>query len=196
MIAKTALLAAAALLALSACGKYEPEAEKGTKVSIAIDGDAADAADAHAADAADADTAVNIVGDSATGKLEIKLPGGLEAKVDMPGGMADKAKFDIDGVGLYPGAKVGTIEVKAYQRKAGESKGTKNAVVNIGFSAPADAAAVADWYQQQFEAKKIVARRRGETLSGKTADGDDFTLALSPAAAGGATGMLTIIDAS
>jgi uncharacterized glyoxalase superfamily protein PhnB len=66
--------------------------------------------------------------------------------------------------------------------------------VKIGFSAPADAAAVADWYQQQFEAKKIAVARSGETLTGTTRDGDQFTLALQSAGAGAAKGQLTIID--
>lgn len=191
MIAKSALLAAVVLFSLSACSKHEPEAEKGTKVSISIDGDAAD----NAVAMADKDAAVNIVGNTDTGRMEIKLPGGFEAKVNVPEGVVNKAKFDIDGVGLYPGAKIGSVKVQAFEHKVDHSRDTKSAVVNIGFSAPADAAAVADWYQQQFEAKKLAVTRKGETLSGKTADGDAFTLAMTRAAAGGTSGLLTIRNA-
>jgi hypothetical protein len=191
MLTRSTLFAAAALLSLSGCGETKVEtekAEKGTKVSISIDGSDADAAAAMSDTSAD----VNIAGDTETGKMEIKLPGGLEAKVDIPEGMAKNAKFDIGGVGLYPGAKVGSVKVNATERKH-EGAGRHSAVVNIGFTAPADAAAVADWYQQQFEAKKVTVRRTGETLAGKTADGDDFNLALVPAATG-SSGVLTILD--
>ncbi len=170
------LFASVAFLALSACSESKVETEKadaGTKVSIGID----------------TDETVTAEGDTQTGKFEIKLPGGVEAKVNVPEGMADDAKFDIGGVGLYPGAKVRSVKVNASDAGA-----RKTAIVQIGFSAPGDAAAVADWYQQQFEAKKIAITRSGETLSGKTEDGDDFTIAVEAGAAGGAKGLLTIKD--
>jgi hypothetical protein len=181
------ILAGTAVLALTACGgskeaEAEAKAEAKKEVSISI-------ADADG-DTATADT-VTIDGDSDSGNFEVKLPGGVEAKVKVPGEMLGKSDFDIDGVGLYPGAKVGAVNVKA---QAGKDKGQGSATVKIGFSAPADAAAVADWYQQQFEAKKVAVTRSGETLTGKTRDGDDFTLALAPAGSGAAKGELTIID--
>lgn len=179
---KTSPLIAAALLALTACSdKAETEKPAGTAVSVSVDGDESDAI-------------VDIQGDSETGKMEISLPGGFASKVNVPGGLTDKTKFDIDGVGLYPGAKVGSIKVNAVKRDSDAGK-SHTATVKIGFTAPADAAAVADWYQQQFDAKKIAVSRSGETLTGKTEDGDDFTLALTQAASG-ANGVLTLIDAS
>jgi hypothetical protein len=182
----SAALPGLALLALAACSESKvetakPEAGKEVDISIA----SADTADTE-------EGTVNIDANTDTGKFELKLPGGIEANVKVPGGMVDKADFDIDGVGLYPGAKVGSVNVKALTGK-GDSNGS--ATVKIGFSAPADAAAVADWYQQQFEAKKVAVTRSGETLSGKTEDGDDFTLAIAQAGAGASKGELTIIDA-
>lgn len=165
------LLSAVALLALAACSERK--------------------ADTATADTT-ADATVDIGADTDTGKVEISLPGGIEAKVSIPGAMVDKAKFDIDGIGLYPGAKIGLIKVNAMKREDEGSSG-HDATVSIGFTAPADAAAVADWYQQQFDTHKISVRRTGETLSGKTKDGDDFTLALAQVASG-AQGTLTIQD--
>lgn len=182
-------LAGAGLLALAACGDDSTveTAEPSKDVSVAVASASADAADAKA----EGEGMVNIEGDSESGNFELKLPGGVEAKVKVPGGMIDKSDFDIDGVGLYPGAKVGAVNVKAL---AGKGEGQGSATVKIGFAAPADAAAVADWYQQQFEAKKVAVTRRGETLRGKTEDGDDFTLALVQNGTGAAKGELTIID--
>jgi hypothetical protein len=172
-----------ALLALAACSESKVEtAEPSREVEISVNA---------GGDNGTEDGTVNIDGNSETGKFDVKLPGGIEANVKVPGGMIDKADFDIDGVGLYPGAKVGAVNVKA---RANKETGQGGATVKIGFSAPADAAAVADWYQQQFEAKKVAVSRKGETLRGKTKDGEDFTLALVQTGAGAAKGELTIID--
>jgi hypothetical protein len=176
-------LAATTLLVLTACSDSKVETEKadtGSKVSIAIDSDG---------DKTETRTDVTINGDTDTGKFELKLPGGIEAKVNLPEGIGEHGKFDIDGVGLYPGAKVRGVNVNA-----SDTKETKQAVVKISFSAPADAAAVADWYQQQFDAKQKAVTRRGETLSGTTDDGDTFTIALDAAGTGTSKGLLTIID--
>ena len=174
-------LVATAALALAGCGnKAETEMpEKTTKVRIDINNN----------EDAPREGVVNIDGDTESGKFEIKLPGGMEAKVKMPEGMAGKSKFDIDGVGLYPGAKIGSIKVRAVDKG-----GDTHATVEMGFAAPADAAAVADWYEQQFAAKKVTVARSGDTLTGKTRDGDDFTLALAAAENGKAKGTLTIVN--
>lgn len=144
------------------------------------------------ADAKDGDVAeVDIDASDGSGKVAINLPGGIAAKINVPRGMTGDGadtKFDIEGVGLYPGGKVASFNVRA---SGGEAS---RAVVRIGFTAPADAAAVADWYQQQFEAKGVAVTRTGETLAGRQKDGDAFTLALAPAAAGGSRGTLTVTD--
>lgn len=158
---KSLLLIAAAALAISACSESKVET-------------------------ADAGTEAPDTG----GRIEVKLPGGMEAKVDLPEGLDKTAKFDIDGVGLYPGARVNAVAVNASQ--PGEKGG--KAIVDIGFWAPADAAVVADWYQQEFARKNIGVQRQGETLTGKTGDGDDFTLAMTPSN-DGASGQLNIRDA-
>ncbi|MBC7505995.1 MAG: hypothetical protein H7267_09780 [Sandarakinorhabdus sp.] len=177
------VLAAASLLALSSCSdnKVKTADDKaGSSVHISIDSDDSKTASA---------TARTIPGDSDGNKFELSLPGGIEAKVKLPERLSEGGKFDIDGVGLYPGAKVRSVKVNA------SNAGTKRAVVEIGFSAPGDAAAVADWYQQQFDAKSMKVTRSGETLSGKNDDGNDFTIALTSSGAGTAKGLVTIIDA-
>jgi hypothetical protein len=173
-------LLAAAMIALTACGERSPEtapAEPGTRISIDID-DKPGASDADA---------VNIAGDTESGKIELSLPGGIAAKMNVPARMVHDTNFDINGVGLYPGAKFGSVSVRA---RGGAGPG---ATVRIGFTTPADAAAVADWYQQQFDARRVAVTRSGDTLTGKTEDGDDFTLAME-SAAGGTEGTLTILD--
>jgi hypothetical protein len=167
----------AAALALVACRESNVEtarADPDSGIEISIDSDDAPAS---------AET-------GEPGLVEVQLPGGLGAKVKVPGGLGDDGEFDIAGVGLYPGARVGAIAVNAVNA----NKPGGRAVVNIGFSAPADAAAIADWYEQQFADKRVAIKRSGDTLTGKTSDGDDFSLALTPDAKG-AKGQLTITDA-
>jgi len=164
----------------------DPDAGK-AKVSVVIDGDSKDVRRVMR----DAEADVAIVASSDPGKLAIKLPGGFEAKLPMPDSIAEDSKFDIDGVGLYPGARVDTINVNA--DKKGDPSGDK-AVVVLGFAAPASAETVAGWYEGQFQAKDIAVRRKGTLLTGKTDDGDDFALLLSDAAGGKARGQLTIHD--
>lgn len=172
------LLAAVAMLSLSACRDDKVEKPEGNSLSISIDDGKGEG-----------DAEVSVGGDTESGKLALKLPGGIEAKMTMPKGVIDNSDFDIEGVGLYPGAKVASVDVNA-------RTGTNDAgaVVKVGFDAPGDAAAVADWYQQQFETKKVAVTRAGDTLTGKTEDGDDFTLAMTAGGAG-TKGLLTIIDA-
>ena len=121
-------------------------------------------------------------GDDDTGKVEINLPGGIGAKIAVPG-----------GVGLYPGAKVGSVKVDA-----AASPKSRKATVAFGFSARADAAAAAaaDWYQREFDVKGTKVTRRSETLSGLTGDGDDFTIAMETVATGTSRGLVTITDAN
>ena len=163
------LIAATALLALAGCSKND-DADRGAKAT-ATTGE------------------LDIEADSETGNLELKLPGGFEAKFKVPGGLPSEAKFDIDGVGLYPGAKIQRLKVDA-----GNKAGDRTATVVLGFQAPADPPVVADWYEKQFADNKITARRSGETLDGKTGDGNDFTLALASGGAGVTQGTLTILD--
>ena len=183
--------AAAAMLALyfGADNFFEsddadPDAGK-AKVNVVIDGDSKDIG------RLSTDVDVAIVAASDPGKLAIKLPGGFEAKLPMPDSITDDSKFDIDGVGLYPGARVDTINVDADRK--GDASGDK-AVVVLGFAAPASAETVAGWYERQFQARNISVNRKGTLLTGKTDDGNGFALLLSDVAGGKARGQLTIHD--
>ena len=162
----------------------DPDAGK-AKVNVVIDGDSKEIGKSGTA------VDVAIVAASNPGKLAIKLPGGFEAKLPMPDSITDDSKFDIDGVGLYPGARVDTINVDADRK--GDASGDK-AVVVLGFAAPASAETVAGWYEGQFQARNISVNRKGKLLTGKTDDGNGFALLLSDVAGGKARGQLTIHD--
>lgn len=174
------LIATAALLTLAACGKKEEEAPK---------------AEATATAGWDADSdskQVEIEVDSDTGKLAMKLPGGIEGNLKLPPAMAARmagdSDFDIDGVGAYPGATMRSMKVQAT-----EKADDKRAVIDIGFAAPDAPTKVADWYEKAFADKGRTVTRAGDTLTGTTEDGNPFTLTISPAATG-STGQLRIVD--
>lgn len=107
---------------------------------------------------------------------------GVNIKADLPG--IDRinmgSDFDIEGVKLYPGAKITSVNVNADSSKPEGQQGQ----VEFGLTAPAAPAAVLDWYAKAFAAKGIATTSKGGTLAGKTKDGDAFTLELAPEGAG------------
>ena len=171
------LAAAAAIAGLSGCGRDHDDTS--ASVSVASDGETTTTT-TRAPPGAAATTG--------TSSVDLKLPGGFEARVKGPHGFS-ATKFDIDGVGLYPGAKIGGISVNVDASGGGRD----SSHVDMRFTARSDPAAVADWYVQQFTAKSLPVSRTGDTLKGRTKDGDQFVIAAAPLAGGGTAGTVTII---
>lgn len=86
-----------------------------------------------------------------------------------------KGDFDIDGVKLYPGSSVTSVNVDAID-KGGADKAT----VKLGFTSPAAPAKAADWMASEFTKKGMKVTRAGDTLAGTDKDGDAFTIKFSP----------------
>lgn len=107
---------------------------------------------------------------SESGQVEIDAPG-FKGNFAMPAMNLNARNFDIDGVHLYPGTKIATMNVDA-----GEGRGEGKVTVN--FRSPADVATVRGWLAQQFaKAGKEVAVA-GDKLVGRTDSGDEFTIDL------------------
>ena len=140
-------------------------------------------------DAGNSDGGVNIKADMESGKVELKLPGGLEGSVRIPAGLESDSKFDLDGLGRYPGAKLINVNVQA-SGKDGDGKGS----VVLGFTAPGTPEQVADWYAKALLDNGRPATRSGNTLTGTTEDGDRMVIAVESGAAGIARGRITIRD--
>jgi len=130
--------------------------------------------------------------DNGNGAVGIKLPG-FSANVNMPGLNLNNGNFDIDGLKLYPGAKIGKMNVKASTAESDDGKGT----VNLDFEAPVAPNLVHDYYakgltdhgytlDKETTPMKIVADKDGEdsnkhvelllTSSGATATHGVLTL--------------------
>ncbi|KPF62323.1 hypothetical protein IP88_15055 [alpha proteobacterium AAP81b] len=172
------------VLLVAGCGgsdKSERErAERDGGVTIDLDSDKQEGKAAVAGNVLEVDSA------DGKGRVALNLPGGIGAQITLPTEIMKDAKMEIGGVGLYPGARVRSLNVNG---GGDEERG----VVTFAFAAPAAPATVADWYERQFAEKKITAARAGETLTGKTDDGDDFTLTLA-ATDTGSTGTMRIVD--
>lgn len=121
--------------------------------------------------------AVKISADSKGSSISINGEG-VNINADLPGidGLNIGRDFDIDGVKLYPGAKITSVNVNA----DGAKPEGQQATVDFGLTAPAAPAAVLDWYAKAFAAKGIVTTSSAGKLSGTTKDGDNFAIELVP----------------
>ncbi len=161
-------------MGLAACSS-EGEPDKGTSVSI----------DAKSEDGST--VAINADGD--TGKVGVKLPG-FDANVRLPKKLLDDTEFDIDGVKLYPGSTVASVNVKADESAAKGSRST----VRIGFNSPAEPAKVATWFKDAFAKQAITVGGDADTLTGKSKDGDAFAIELAAADGGKTNGTVVITE--
>ncbi len=130
----------------------------------------------------DGDAAVGVTSDETPGNIRIDTPG-FKLDVDVPASLADSAKFDIDGVGLYPGSKVRAMKVATH---ADESS------VHIAFVSPADPMTVRGWIMAQFARKGHAVTGEGMRISGKEEDGKPFTITLAQAPKGQTAGDIAM----
>ena len=119
------------------------------------------------------DEKVNVNAD-ASGQIAFDVPF-AKGQVKLPSGWMHKGNFDIDGVKLMPGSEVTGFSLNAHD---------KGATVNMTFTAPAAADAVLSYYVDQFRKKGIDAAVAGDSVTGKSKDGNPFTIQVSPAGSG------------
>jgi len=177
-----------ALIAILLCGVAVAACEDRTEKPQPAD-TAQIEADWNARPEGGSDVDVNIRADAESGKLELKLPGGIEGKLKLPGGLDAGADFDLDGVGRYPGATLTSVDIKARDRKEGH-----DARVQLGFSAPGSADQVAGWYEQALVKHGRSVSRTGTTVTSTTEDGKPMVIAIEDGKGGAAQGRITIID--
>ena len=149
------------IMLLAACGQ-DKKATDETEVSINADGDGGN---------------VQITSGKDGGKLKVNGDGvNIDLNIPDLGDMELGSDFDIDGVKLYPGSKIASIDVNA-----SDKGGADKARVRLGFTSPAAPAKAADWMAGEFAKKNIQVQRAGDTLRGTDKDGADFTISFEPA---------------
>jgi len=156
---KYLILLAALPLALSACSKDGDESGSGSGISIDISDDSKPDAEK-----------IKIGGDEENSKFSIKADG-FSMEVDLPSITLDSEDFDMNNVDLYPGSQITSFDIEDAKGEGGK--------VQIGFKAPAGADTLADWYAKQLSGRDFEVTREGTNLSGKTDEGDPFSLALT-----------------
>lgn len=157
---KRLLLVPVALsIALAGCGRSD---DAGSSVTINADGGGA------AMNGSSGEVSI----DTPIFKGSLKLP-----KFDLT---ADN--FDINGVHLYPGSKIGNVNVNA--------QGNDDGIVSMTFDSPASVDTVRDWLAAEFAKKGTKVSVDGNRLKGETED-KAFSIDLTPAG-DRATGKVTI----
>ena len=174
MTPKYLMLLAALPLALSACGKNEDEAANGSNLSIDLSDDSKPDAEK-----------IRIGGDGKDSKFSIRTDG-FSMDVDLPSITLDSDDFDMNNIDLYPGSQISSFDIEDAKGQGGK--------VKIGFKAPAEAGTLADWYANQLSGKKFEVVREGTSLSGKTDEGDPFSLALTEISAEQSSGVLEFTE--
>ncbi|CAH0356740.1 MULTISPECIES: hypothetical protein [unclassified Sphingobium] len=118
------------------------------------------------------------------GKMSIQIPG-LDAKIALPKIRLDSDNFDIDGVKLYPGSSIRSINVNA-----GKTEDTGR--VSLTFTAPASPDSVREYFVNALKEEGLSVAADGNLLTGTQKDGDPFRIDLKPAAANTTQGAITL----
>lgn len=160
-------LALPLMVALAACGGGSGE---GNGASISVK-----SGDGEATIKADKD-----------GRVAIKAPG-FEGSVKLPKFDLGAENFEVDGLKLYPGSTIASLNVDANREAGGED------TVRVQFDSPAAAGQVRSWFQEQMQAAGFIVAAKDGQISGKTSEGSDFTLKLDPAGDSKSRGTLTVL---
>jgi hypothetical protein len=140
------------------------------------------ACNAHHKNPADGDENVTIKADE-NGQVTFNVPF-ASGTVKLPEGMMKNGDFDIDGVKMVPGGTISGLNVDA---------GDKGGTVDIAFKAPGSPDDVRSYFASQFKEKGVDAAIAGDSVTGKTKDGDPFVITVTPSAQG-SQGTIKIQD--
>ena len=132
--------------------------------------------------ASDDGGASTVVANGSSGQVSLNIPG-FSGKIALPKIELNGDNVDLNGVHLYPGSKVTSMNVDAKQN---------DGAVHIVFDSPADPNTVRSWFQRKFTTAGFRVSNDANGLSGKTDDGKPFSLALAAAGAGRTMGTLSV----
>ena len=168
MLAKIAFVSLAAAT-LAACGSGD-----GTSISINAAGD-------------DGDNMTAAM--TQNGQLAINLPGGFSGNIKLPKLKINAENFDMNGVKLFPGSTISSMNIDAKDNAAGKDSGK----VRIAFESPATPTKVRDWFLDKLskEAGFTIAAN-GNALTGTTDEKQPFRLDLAADGADKSKGTIVI----
>jgi len=127
--------------------------------------------------------------DSKTGSLKLALPG-AKLDIDLPANVFAGANMEMDGIKLYPGSKIDTMNVLAKDKG---DHGGDEAKVDMGFTSPATPVVVRAWMLNQTAHLDRPLVAVGDGLTGKTKDGHAIAVALTALDGGRTRGAIKIV---
>jgi hypothetical protein len=130
-----------------------------------------------------------VAGVDKSGQLSVDVPG-FSGKLKLPKMKLDADDVDLNGVKLFPGSTVSSMNIDA---KDGGKDGEDSGKVRFSFDSPASPKAVQDWFLQRLNKDAgFKVKVDGSGLTGTTEDNESFRLELSPSGADHAAGTITI----
>lgn len=129
--------------------------------------------DAHFKNPSNGSENITMSGD-ANGQVSFNLPF-AQGQVKIPASMMHKGQFDIDGVRMIPGGSLTGFNVDA---------GDKGSNVNITFKSPVSPENTRAYFLDQFRQKGVQAAAAGDSITGKSKDGNTFVIHVAGAGSG------------
>jgi hypothetical protein len=126
--------------------------------------------------------------DGTTGKVSIDSPM-FKGQFTLPKIKLDAKNFEMNGVHLYPGSTIGSMNVNA---KPDQDDKDGGGTVRVQFDSPADPATVRDWFKDQLNSHGFNVTASGNGLTGTTDEKKPFKLDLAATSAGHSKGMIEI----
>lgn len=111
---------------------------------------------------------------SKDGTVAVNAPG-FNGAIKLPKIQLDAGDFDINGVHLPPGSKIGALNITG---NPGDDK------VRVSFTSPIAPGAVREWFQGKLAKEGFTLTATGDNLSGRTDEGKPFSLTTKAADAG------------
>lgn len=125
----------------------------------------------HSNDRADEDVSIHA---DENGQVAFNLPF-AKGNLKLPASMMHNGEFDIDGVKMVPGGTMTGFRLDS-------ANGLSN--VDMSFTAPQSPDEVRSYFLDQFKKQGVEVALAGDAVTGKSKDGDPFTIHVSPAANG------------
>lgn len=127
--------------------------------------------------------------DGKTGEVSINAPG-FKGKVSLPKMNLGSENFSLNGVKLYPGSTIKTMNISANKGDSGAGEGDKDRV-RVVFDSPATPDKVIDYFAEKLGKADFVLTRKGKGLTGTDDEQKPFSLEVTPAADGHSKGVIT-----
>src|SRR5206468_3774312 len=94
-----------------------------------------------------------------------------KGQIKLPSSLMNKGNIDIDGVKLMPGSQVTGFNVESHNDVSN---------VDMSFTAPASPDQVRSYFVDQFKKQGAEVSLAGNMVTGKSKDGNPFTIDVSP----------------